>query len=54
MHVADHVLWTGSGLGLICRSFGGCGGDGGFVVEAVEIASGFLKVLYPFLGLLGR
>lgn len=44
----------GVGL-LIAGSFGGLGGgrvDGGFVVEAVQIAAGFLEVLDPFLRLL--
>jgi hypothetical protein len=32
--------------------FGSGGIDGGFVVEAVKVASGFLEILDPFLGLL--
>ena len=51
MHVVDHLFWAGLGLGLIGRVLGGCGGDGGFVMEAIEVASSLLKVLYPFLGL---
>lgn len=39
---------------MIGRVLGGCGGDGGFVMEAIEIASGFLKVLYPSLRLSAR
>jgi hypothetical protein len=32
--------------------FGGSGIDGGFIVEAVKVASGFLEILDPFLRLL--
>jgi hypothetical protein len=40
---------------LVACAFGGFGSggiDGGFVVEAVQVASGFLEVLDPFLRLL--
>ena len=40
---------------LVTCGFGGFGGsgiDGGFVVEAVKVASGFLEILDPFLRLL--
>lgn len=36
---------------MVGRVLGGCGGDGGFIMEAIEVASSLLKVLYPFLGL---
>ena len=51
MDVLDEFL----GAGLLVGGSGGfvCSGgvDGGFVVEAVEIASSFLELLDPFLGL---
>lgn len=52
MHIADHLLWAGLGIGVIGRVLGGCGGDGGFIVEAVQIASRLLEVFDPLLGLL--
>lgn len=52
MDVLDELL----GVGLpVTRGFGGVGGggvDGGFVVEAVEVAAGLLEILDPFLWLL--
>lgn len=41
-------LARGGVVGGLCR---GGGGHGGFVVEAVEVATGGLELLDPFLGL---
>jgi len=43
------------GTGLLVGGFEwrvGCGrGDGGFIVEAIEVAADFLEFFDPFLGL---
>ena len=51
MYESYHLFRTSLDIRVICRVLGGCGGDGGFIVEAVEITSGFLEILDPFLGL---
>ena len=54
MDVLNHLFRAGLGLSMAVRVLGGCGCDGGFVVEAVEIATRFLKFLDPFLRLEDR
>lgn len=54
MYVADHVLGVGSRFRVIGRVLGGCGGDGGFVVEAVEVASRLPEIFDPLLRLFDR
>lgn len=53
MDVPDHLFWTSLLVGLGFRALGGCRCDSGFVVEAVQVASGFLEVLDPSLRLDG-
>jgi len=36
---------------VILRVLGGCGCDGGFIVEAIQIAAGLFKIFDPFLRL---
>ena len=50
--VLDEFLGTGLLVGGSGWFLGGGRVDGGFVVEAVEIASSLLEFLDPFLGLL--
>jgi hypothetical protein len=52
MNVADQFLGRGlRGGGVVGGIFGDGGGDGGFVVEAVEVAAGGFEFRDPFLGL---
>jgi len=51
MDVSNQLFWASLGLGVVFRILGGCGCDGGFVVEAVEIAASLFEILYPFLRL---
>lgn len=52
VNVLDEFLGAGLLVGGSGGFVGGGGVDGGFVVEAVEIASGLLEFLDPFLWLL--
>ena len=51
MNILNHLFWASLSLDVVFRVLGGCGCDGGFVVEAVQIAACLLKLLYPFLRL---
>lgn len=48
--VSDKGLGVGLFLCLLLGSLG-CAGEGGFIVETVEIAASLLEFLNPFLGL---
>jgi hypothetical protein len=48
--VSDKGLGVGLFLCLLLGSLG-CAGEGGLVVEAVEVAASLLEFLNPFLGL---
>jgi hypothetical protein len=50
--VFDELFWVRLLITCGFGRFGSGGIDGGFVVEAVKVASGFLEVLDPFLRLL--
>jgi hypothetical protein len=48
--ISDEGFWVCLLVGLVFGALGG-GGEGGLVVETVKIATGFLELLNPFLGL---
>jgi hypothetical protein len=50
--VLDEFLGAGLLVGSSGRFFGSGRVDGGFVVEAVEVATSVFELLDPFLGLL--
>lgn len=55
MDIADQVLGAGlGGCSVVGGTGSGGGGNGGFVVEAVEITAGVFEVLDPFVGLYGE
>ena len=49
--ISDQCLGVGLLVGLLLGALG-VAGKGGLVVEAVEVASGLLELLDPFLGLM--
>lgn len=53
--IFDQFTRTGTGSsGFIGRIGRGDGGDGSFIVEAIEIATGFLELVNPFMRLISR
>lgn len=51
MDEPNELLRRGLRVGFCGGRVRGCAVDGGFVVEAVEVAAGFLEVLDPSFGL---
>lgn len=51
--VADELAGACLRVGSPRGRVGGCGGDGGLIVKAVQIAAGVPELADPFLGLLG-
>lgn len=51
MNIGNELLWASLGLSVVFRILGGCRCDGGFVVEAVQVAASLLEFLYPFFRL---
>lgn len=52
VNVLDKLLRARFGITVSLGRLGGGGVDGGLVVEAVQVAAGFLEILDPFLWLL--
>jgi hypothetical protein len=51
--VFDQFAWRSAGGGGFIGGIGrGDGGDGGFVVEAVEVTAGLFELVDPFVRLL--
>ncbi len=53
MNISDESLGVGLLVGLLLWALSGTG-EGGLIVEAVEVAASFLELLDPFLGLVSR
>lgn len=53
MNISDKSLGVSLLVGLLLWALGGTG-EGGLIVEAVEVAASFLELLDPFLGLASR
>lgn len=51
MDVTNELFRIGLFCGVDFGGLGGCGRDSGFVVETIEVATGLLEFLDPFLGL---
>lgn len=51
MDISDQRLGVGLVVGLVLGALG-VAGEGGLVVEAVEVAAGLFELLDPFLGLM--
>lgn len=54
MDILDQFLWAGLLVALFLRRFSRSRRYGGLVVEAIQVAASFLKLLDPFLRLCGN
>jgi len=55
MDIFDQFTRTGTGSSSFISRIGrGDGGDGSFIMEAIEIATGFLELVNPFMRLNSR
>lgn len=52
VNVLDELLGARFGVAVGLRRLSGGGVDGGLIVEAIQVATGFLEILDPFLWLL--